>query len=306
MTYIPGGGGGGGTTTNALTINNGGAGAASGATFNGSAAVTISYNTLGAQVSGSYAASSHSHTQSDLTGLTTADSPQFTALNLGHASDTTLTRVSAGVVAVEGVNVVTTAGGVTFSNDISVPAEVYGSGWNGSNEAPTKNDVYDKIETLSSAWRLAGGAYTAAGVWDQALDGSTATVNFTGLAGYSEAMIIARDVTKSGSADIWVLASVNNGSSYFNASGDYQFISTAGVITANTIFGELHATSASAARSGVFVARNLAAGIPVGFNQTSGVNHRLFVGSSSAINALRVYTGSAATFNGGKIYCLVR
>ena len=35
-------------------------------------------------------------------GLGTGDSPQFTALNLGHASDTTLTRVSAGVMAVEG------------------------------------------------------------------------------------------------------------------------------------------------------------------------------------------------------------
>jgi len=35
-------------TTNALTFNNGGAGAASGSTFNGSAAVTVSYNTIGA------------------------------------------------------------------------------------------------------------------------------------------------------------------------------------------------------------------------------------------------------------------
>lgn len=41
-------GSGGGTTTNALTMNNGGAGAASGSTFNGSAAVTLSYNTIGA------------------------------------------------------------------------------------------------------------------------------------------------------------------------------------------------------------------------------------------------------------------
>lgn len=49
-------GGGGGTTTNALTINNGGAGAASGATFDGSAPITISYNTVGA------AASGHNHT----------------------------------------------------------------------------------------------------------------------------------------------------------------------------------------------------------------------------------------------------
>jgi lysophospholipase L1-like esterase len=39
---------GGGTTTNALTINNSGTGAASPVTFNGSAAETISYNTIGA------------------------------------------------------------------------------------------------------------------------------------------------------------------------------------------------------------------------------------------------------------------
>jgi hypothetical protein len=43
-----GGGGGGGTTTYAVTFNNGGTGAASGTTFNGSVARTISYNTLGA------------------------------------------------------------------------------------------------------------------------------------------------------------------------------------------------------------------------------------------------------------------
>ena len=38
-------------------------------------------------------------------GLNTNDSPQFTGINLGHASDTTLTRASAGVLAVEGTNV---------------------------------------------------------------------------------------------------------------------------------------------------------------------------------------------------------
>lgn len=38
--------------------------------------------------------------------------------------------------------------GATFTGDISVPAEVYGAGWNGSNEVPTKNDLYDKIETI--------------------------------------------------------------------------------------------------------------------------------------------------------------
>lgn len=37
----------------------------------------------------------------------------------------------------------------TFSNDIMVPDEAYGAGWNGSLEVPTKNAVYDKIEALS-------------------------------------------------------------------------------------------------------------------------------------------------------------
>ena len=40
-------------------------------------------------------------------GVGTGDSPQFAGINIGHASDTTLTRAAAGVLAVEGNNVVT-------------------------------------------------------------------------------------------------------------------------------------------------------------------------------------------------------
>lgn len=87
-------------------------------------------------------------------GLATGDSPQFTAINLGHASDTTLTRSAAGVVQVEGKTLANLTDGGTFAADISVPDEAYGVGWNGSLEVPTKNAVYDKIETLG------GGATT--------------------------------------------------------------------------------------------------------------------------------------------------
>jgi hypothetical protein len=38
-------------------------------------------------------------------GLATTDSPQFTAVNIGHATDTTLARVSAGVASIEGKNI---------------------------------------------------------------------------------------------------------------------------------------------------------------------------------------------------------
>lgn len=39
----------------------------------------------------------------------------------------------------------------TWAADQSVPAESYGSGWDSSNEVPTKNDIYDKIESLTGA-----------------------------------------------------------------------------------------------------------------------------------------------------------
>ncbi len=42
-------------------------------------------------------------------GLDTDDSPHFTAVNIGHATDTTVTRVSAGVIAVEGVTILRTS-----------------------------------------------------------------------------------------------------------------------------------------------------------------------------------------------------
>jgi hypothetical protein len=50
----------------------------------------------------------------DLIGLDTDDSPQFTGVNIGHATDTTITRVSAGVIAVEGATVVTVASSPTL------------------------------------------------------------------------------------------------------------------------------------------------------------------------------------------------
>lgn len=42
--------------------------------------------------------------------------------------------------------------GATFTGDISVPDEAYWAGWNGSLEVPTKNAIYDKIETMWGGW----------------------------------------------------------------------------------------------------------------------------------------------------------
>ncbi len=47
-------------------------------------------------------------------GLSTADSPQFTAIELGNASDTTIARVSAGVASIEGATIVVNASSPTL------------------------------------------------------------------------------------------------------------------------------------------------------------------------------------------------
>lgn len=73
------------------------------------------------------------HSAIDHTGLTgvpgqslgTSDSPQFAGVNIGHASDTTLTRASAGVVAVEGTNLVK-AGTATGSGLTMATARLLG------------------------------------------------------------------------------------------------------------------------------------------------------------------------------------
>lgn len=53
--------------------------------------------------------------QAGTVGLTTADLPQFAGVNVGHATDTTLTRASAGILAVEGVNLLTSSTGLTLA-----------------------------------------------------------------------------------------------------------------------------------------------------------------------------------------------
>jgi hypothetical protein len=60
-----------------------------------------------------------------------------------------------------GDQILQVTGGGIFTQDVTVPTEVYGSGWNGSNEVPTKDAVYDKVESMiyRSANTVLGIAY---------------------------------------------------------------------------------------------------------------------------------------------------
>ena len=119
---------------------------------------------------------------STLTGEGTTDSP------LGIASSFSTGKIAVTDTAtmlthyIDRASAETIYGVKTFNADPIVPAEAYASGWNGSNEPPTKNDTYDKIETLvtsasSTANQIAyiTGANTISGRTTFTDDGTTLT-----------------------------------------------------------------------------------------------------------------------------------
>lgn len=64
------------------------------------------------------------------------------------SADTGLARSAAGIVKI--------TDGSSGAGALTVADQVYGVGWNGSLEVPTKNAVYDKIETLPNISSGAG------------------------------------------------------------------------------------------------------------------------------------------------------
>jgi hypothetical protein len=83
-------------------------------------------------------------TARDVIGVDTDDSPQFAGVNIGHATDTTITRASAGVIAVEGNNVATiTSGAGAPASTPGIVGQIYID--------TTNDDAYIAVGTASSA-----------------------------------------------------------------------------------------------------------------------------------------------------------
>lgn len=111
---------------------------------------------------------SHTHNGTTISGLAVAD---FTSPNISNWTN------DANYADKDLAN--------TFSGDISVPDESYGVGWNGSLEVPTKNAVYDKIQTLG------GGGDMLLSNFDTDLDGDIdVTAGGTNLDSYTTGDLI--------------------------------------------------------------------------------------------------------------------
>ena len=70
--------------------------------------------------------------------------------------------------------------GDTMTGNLEVPDEAYGVGWNGSTEVPTKNAVYDKIQTLSGGDDVLVENATTTGTYDVDWENDTWNLTLTG------------------------------------------------------------------------------------------------------------------------------
>lgn len=105
-------------------------------------ALTVGTNSVVGRVAGAITTFA---VDSDLTSVSTADDTVASAKAIKTALD--LKANDADVVHDTGNE--TIAGVKTFSSDPLIPDEAYGAGWDNSLEPPTKNAVYDKIESLT-------------------------------------------------------------------------------------------------------------------------------------------------------------
>jgi hypothetical protein len=169
--------GGGGTTTNSLTFNNSGSGDASGSTFDGGAAKTLSYNSIGAAgtaasntfslsqtmgngLSWKTTAAAGSNNQGQL-GSTTNGSNYFGSISLGNDINTnkvTITSPQTTLASSVTSTLPTTTG--NLSNSVKVNGSTYTADAAGLVDIGSVMTTANSVQTLTSQFTDAGNTST--------------------------------------------------------------------------------------------------------------------------------------------------
>lgn len=137
---------------------------------------------------------------------------------------------------------------VTSAGVVSVPDDAYAAGWNGSTAVPTKNAVYDKIETLGAGYWTDAGVFTyLTTTTDNVGIGTVAPDQRLKVEGSSAANIstMVRNSNSSGLASVKVWNSANLGFEMVATGSGYAVPSTYGVLATageSLSFGESDGT----------------------------------------------------------------
>lgn len=135
-------------------------------------------------------------------------------------------------------------------------------------------------------------------------DGTVGNYDYNNLSSYSEIMVVFDGITKSASQTLLLRVSTDNGSTFLNSSGDYIQIAANGQETDDTAI-TLHATAATAARSGCCVIRAFNIASVSRWVETTASVVNFIIPSATALNAIRILTNSGL-LNAGKIYIFGR
>ena len=247
--YTPSGGG--GTTTNALTINSSGSGGASPQSFNGSSAITISYNTVGALAAGGTAVNS-----SELLGNTWASpgaiggtSPAGGAFTSLSATQQFVSTLGAGTAPIS-VTSTTICPNLNVQYLNGQPGSYYASAasiptWSTLTGTPTIVTTFGSLSS-SAGWLYDNGSGTlsystptAAQVGALASGGTA--VNSSQLNGQSASYYQVAYTL------LTTLGSLTNASGFLsnNGSGTLSWASPSGMTNPFTLIGQLLVCSAS-------------------------------------------------------------
>lgn len=164
-----------------------------------------------------------------------------------------------------------------------------------------KITVANARASIVSGWALIGAGQTATGIYDFAVDGAKANIDFTGLSSVTELLVILSDVTTAASGVRSLQVSVDNGSTFYSTTGNYSIISTAAVKTNTDAIG-FHNTSATAARSMAVHILNMKGAVKIALSGVAS-NQVYFTASASDINAIRILNiGGGGNITGGTVH----
>lgn len=187
----------------------------------------------------------------DTVSLATIDISDNT--NLAAGTNITL---SGDTLNVDDVFVLTS--GDTMSGDLNVPNEVYGVGWNGSNEVPTKDALYDKIETITGGGTvdISDGTNLSADLPIQ-LTGDTITLATIDISSNTN-LVAGTNITLSGDTlevdDVFIMNTGDTVTGDFDFSGANVELPNAGSLPGScTNDGEIFVNTAATSGQQVYV-----------------------------------------------------
>lgn len=170
----------------------------------------------------------------------------------------------------------------------------------------TLSNATSQVTSLSAAilagsggaWAAVGTGQTATGVYDFAVDGAKANIDFAGLGSINELLIIGLGLTCGTTGVRIARVSVDSGVSFFSTG--YSTIDSNGVASAATGFA--HSTNSTAARDILVHLLNLKGAVKwADMHNGTGIR-TIFNGSASDINAVRVANSGGGNITGGTVY----